>query len=206
MLITGGRLVDMVTGQIRAADIGVVGGLIASVHAPGSRSDAARTIDADRPLRRPRPDRHAYAYRKLDGDAAALCRGGGAAGRDDHVVWDPHEFGNVAGLEGMHWAIEAARPAAEDHHLGAVLRALGPGLELGGAPISMRHHGRDAVLAGNRRRRRSHEHARRYRRRADAYDDRQCRPADKMVAAMPAGWKARICNAFMAAGIHPTMS
>jgi adenine deaminase len=46
MLISGGRLVDMVTGQIRAADIGVVGGLIASVHPTGGRTDATEIIDA----------------------------------------------------------------------------------------------------------------------------------------------------------------
>ncbi|HEY1145439.1 MAG TPA: hypothetical protein VGE84_03775, partial [Allosphingosinicella sp.] len=37
MLITGGRLLDAVTGLIRKADIGLVGALIASVHAPASR-------------------------------------------------------------------------------------------------------------------------------------------------------------------------
>jgi adenine deaminase len=33
-LIVNGRVVDMVTGQIRAADVGIVGPLIASVHEP----------------------------------------------------------------------------------------------------------------------------------------------------------------------------
>ena len=47
LLITGGRLVDMVTGRIRAADIGIVGPLIASVHVPASRTETARTIDAE---------------------------------------------------------------------------------------------------------------------------------------------------------------
>ena len=37
VLISGGQLLDVVTGLIRDADIGLVGPLIASVHAPQSR-------------------------------------------------------------------------------------------------------------------------------------------------------------------------
>ncbi|MGG2478889.1 adenine deaminase, partial [Rhizobium sp. BR5] len=37
ILINGGTLVDVVTGELRAADIGIVGALIASVHEPASR-------------------------------------------------------------------------------------------------------------------------------------------------------------------------
>ncbi len=36
LLITGGTVVDMVTGEQRAADVGIVGSLIASVHAPAA--------------------------------------------------------------------------------------------------------------------------------------------------------------------------
>ena len=46
ILITGGKLLDTVTGLIREADIGLTGPLISSVHAPKSRSDAAEIIDA----------------------------------------------------------------------------------------------------------------------------------------------------------------
>ncbi|MBW8789634.1 MAG: adenine deaminase, partial [Rhizobium leguminosarum] len=46
VLITGGRLLDAVTGLIREADVGLVGALISSVHAPASRTDAIETIDA----------------------------------------------------------------------------------------------------------------------------------------------------------------
>ena len=38
--------VDVVTGELRPADIGIVGALIASVHEPAARSDAATLIDA----------------------------------------------------------------------------------------------------------------------------------------------------------------
>ena len=46
ILITGGELVDMVTGEIRRADIGVIGPMIASVHEPATRSDARKIISA----------------------------------------------------------------------------------------------------------------------------------------------------------------
>ena len=46
VLITGGTLVDVATSEMRPADIGLVGPLIASVHALGTRRDAKQTIDA----------------------------------------------------------------------------------------------------------------------------------------------------------------
>src|SRR5271167_5103303 len=41
ILITGATLVDVFTGELRPADIGIIGPMIASVHSPGSRNDAA---------------------------------------------------------------------------------------------------------------------------------------------------------------------
>ena len=43
LLLTGGTVVDVGCGELRAADVGFVGPLIASVHEPGSRGD---TLDA----------------------------------------------------------------------------------------------------------------------------------------------------------------
>ena len=45
LLLTHTRIVDMATGEIRDADVGIVDGLIASVHPRGSRSDARETHD-----------------------------------------------------------------------------------------------------------------------------------------------------------------
>ncbi|SUC48363.1 Adenine deaminase 2 [Providencia stuartii] len=45
LLLTQANIVDMVTGEIRAADIGIVDSLIASVHPTGSRSDAKEIHD-----------------------------------------------------------------------------------------------------------------------------------------------------------------
>ena len=44
MLLTGGMVADVVTGELRAADVGLVGPLIASVHPPGTRSDAREHV------------------------------------------------------------------------------------------------------------------------------------------------------------------
>jgi adenine deaminase len=40
LLLTDAQIVDMATGEIREADVGIVGEMIASVHPRGSRADA----------------------------------------------------------------------------------------------------------------------------------------------------------------------
>ncbi|NTF66421.1 adenine deaminase [Rhizobium rhizogenes] len=133
LLIAGGRLVDMVTGQIRAADIGVVGPLIASVHAPGSRTNAAETIDASGCFLSPGLiDTHMHIESSMLTPAlyaeAVLPRG------VTTIVWDPHEFGNVHGLDGVRWAVEATRPLPlRVIPLAPSCVPSAPGLELAGA-------------------------------------------------------------------------
>ncbi|PDS40452.1 adenosine deaminase [Rhizobium anhuiense] len=133
VLITGGRLLDAVTGLIRETDIGLVGALIASVHAPASRTDAAEIIDATGSILTPGLiDTHMHVESSMVTPAeyasAVLPRG------VTSIVWDPHEFGNVHGLDGVRWAIEAARSLP----LRMILLApscvpSAPGLELAGA-------------------------------------------------------------------------
>ncbi|OWV87401.1 adenosine deaminase [Rhizobium sp. N122] len=133
VLITGGRLLDAVTGLIRDADIGLVGALIASVHASASRTDAAEIIDAAGGILTPGLiDTHMHVESSMVTPAeyarAVLPRG------VTTIVWDPHEFGNVHGLDGVHWAVEAARSLP----LRMILLApscvpSAPGLELAGA-------------------------------------------------------------------------
>lgn len=133
VLITGGLLADMVTGQIRAADIGLVGPLIASVHPQGSRRDALQTIDATGCVITPGLiDTHMHVESSFVTPAsyaeAVLARG------VTTIVWDPHEFGNVHGLDGVRWAAEAAAPLP----LRTILLApscvpSAPGLECAGA-------------------------------------------------------------------------
>ncbi|WP_320198080.1 adenine deaminase [Agrobacterium sp. rho-13.3] len=132
ILISGGTLVDMVTGERRPADIGIVGPLIASVHETGGRTDAARTIDATGAYVSPGLiDTHMHVESSMITPAAyaqaVVARG------VTTIVWDPHEFGNVHGIDGMCWAAQASR----DLPLRAILLApssvpSAPGLELAG--------------------------------------------------------------------------
>lgn len=133
LLVTGGTLVDMATGELRPADVGLVGALIASVHPAGSRHDAALTIDARGAFLSPGLiDTHMHIESSMVTPAAyataVLARG------TTTVVWDPHEFGNVLGVAGLRWALDAIRDLP--------LRVLplapscvpsAPGLELAGA-------------------------------------------------------------------------
>lgn len=133
VLITGGTLVDVVTGDLRAADIGIVGPLIASVHEPASRSDAASIIDAAGAFVSPGLiDTHMHIESSMVTPAAyaaaVVARG------VTTIVWDPHEFGNVHGVDGVRWAAKAI----ENLPLRAILLApscvpSAPGLERGGA-------------------------------------------------------------------------
>lgn len=133
MLVTGGTIVDMVTGELRPADIGIVGALIASVHPSGTRHDAAVTVDAHEGFVAPGLiDTHLHIESSMVTPAAyaaaVLPRG------VTTIVWDPHEFGNVKGLEGVRWAVDAVR----DLPLRTIVLApscvpSAPGLEVSGA-------------------------------------------------------------------------
>ncbi|MCW3474073.1 adenine deaminase [Limobrevibacterium gyesilva] len=133
VLITGAMLVDVATSETRPADIGLVGKLIASVHAPGARTDAAETVDASGCFIAPGLiDTHMhiessmvtprrYAETVVPQGTTTLC-------------WDPHEVGNVLGLDGVRWAVAASR----DLPLRILVLApscvpSAPGLELAGA-------------------------------------------------------------------------
>jgi adenine deaminase len=132
-LIINGTVVDMVTGERRPADIGLVGPLIASVHERGTRSDAADIIDAAGAFVSPGLiDTHMHIESSMVTPAtyagAVLPRG------VTTIVWDPHEFCNVHGLDGVRYAAEAARSLP----LRIILLApscvpSAPGLELNGA-------------------------------------------------------------------------
>jgi adenine deaminase len=107
ILITGGTLVDMVTGELRKADIGIVGAMIASTHEAGSRSDAVKVLDASGGYITPGLiDTHMHIESSMVTPStyakAVLQRG------VTTIVWDPHEFGNVHGMAGVEWALEAA--------------------------------------------------------------------------------------------------
>src|SRR3954470_8797185 len=45
LLLTGGTVVDVGCGELRAADVGIVGPIVASVHESGSRTDSLDAVD-----------------------------------------------------------------------------------------------------------------------------------------------------------------
>lgn len=133
VLVSGGTVVDVATGELREADVGLVGKLIASVHPRGERTDAARIVDASGGYVAPGLiDAHMHIESSMMTPriyARTVVPQGTTT-----VVWDPHEVGNVLGLAGVRWAIEASRALP--------LRCLvlapscvpsAPGLELSGA-------------------------------------------------------------------------
>lgn len=110
VLIENGTVIDMVTGEERAADIGLVGALIASVHAPQPRKATTRIDAKGRYIVPGLIDTHMHVESSMvtpaEYAAHMLPRGVTTA------LWDPHEFANVAGLDGMEYALDCAASAA----------------------------------------------------------------------------------------------
>jgi adenine deaminase len=108
VLITGGTIVDVITGELRPADIGIVGAMIASVHPPGSRADTAVTYDASGKWICPGfIDTHVHfesSHMLPEHYAKQVVAQGTTT-----IFYDPHELANVLGLAGVHYAIEASR-------------------------------------------------------------------------------------------------
>jgi adenine deaminase len=133
LLLTGGRLVDVSVGEVREADVGLVGPLIASVHAPGTRRDADQIEPLDGRFLAPGfMDLHVH----IEG---SMCTPAGYAElvvpRGTTTVFaDPHELANVAGVAGVRYAVEASRTTP----LRVIVQAPScvppaPGLEVSGA-------------------------------------------------------------------------
>src|SRR5271166_1503988 len=151
VLLTGGMVADVATGELRSADVGIVGPLIASVHPPGTRSDAREhialagrivapwLIDSHLHIESSMVTPRRYAEVVVPQGTTTIC-------------WDPHEIGNVSGLDGLRWAIAATR----DLPLRIVVLApscvpSAPGLERAGAyfgPDEMREMLRWPEIAG----------------------------------------------------------
>jgi adenine deaminase len=139
LLFTGGTVVDVSTGELRPADVGVVGPLIASVHALGARSDATETFDiTGRHLAPGFMDLHVHTESAMltpGGYAEAVCPRGTTT-----IFCDPHELANVAGVDGVRYVVDAAKGLP----IRFVVQAPScvppiPGLELSGADL----HGPD---------------------------------------------------------------
>ena len=107
-VLTGGTLVDVVTGELRPADVGIVGEMIASVHSAGSRKDASYVLDVSGQYICPGfIDTHVHfeSSHLLPVNYASQVVPQGTT----TIFYDPHELANVLGLPGVMYAIEASR-------------------------------------------------------------------------------------------------
>src|ERR1035437_4831292 len=103
-LLCGGTLVDVITGELREADIGIVGPMIASVHARNSRHDAESIFDASGKFLAPGLiDAHVHfeSSHMLPHYYASTVVPQGTT----TIFYDPHELANVLGIEGVRYAI-----------------------------------------------------------------------------------------------------
>lgn len=108
LLLTNANLIDMVTGEIRLVDIGIVGPLIASVHPCGSLPTAHRTQDlAGAYLSPGLIDTHVHvesSHLPPERYAEIVVAQGTTT-----IFWDPHELANVLGVAGVRYAVDASR-------------------------------------------------------------------------------------------------
>ena len=136
LLLTDTRIVDMVTGEIREADVGIVGSLIASVHPRGSRNDAHETHALNNQFLSPGlMDTHVHleSSHLMPARYAEIVLAQGTTA----VFWDPHELANVLGIDGVRFAIEASRNLPLQVMVAAPSSVPStPGLEMSGADFS----------------------------------------------------------------------
>lgn len=136
LLLTQAQIIDMATGEIRNADVGIVGELIASVHPRGSRSDALETHDLSGLYLSPGlMDTHVHleSSHLLPARYAEIVLAQGTTA----VFWDPHELANVLGIDGVRFAIESTRNLPLQVMVAAPSSVPStPGLEMSGADFN----------------------------------------------------------------------
>jgi len=107
LLLTGGQLVNVFSGEVHPADIAIAGGVIVGV---GSGYTARETVDLDGRFVAPGLiDAHVHIESSLttprEFARAVVPRG------VTTVVTDPHEIANVCGLAGIRFMLDDARGA-----------------------------------------------------------------------------------------------
>lgn len=136
LLLTHAQVVDMATGEVREADVGITGALIASVHPRGTRQDARETHNLQSAWISPGlMDTHVHLESSHLPPARyaeiVLAQGTTA------VFWDPHELANVLGIEGVRYAVEASRNLPLQVMIAAPSSVPStPGLEMSGADFA----------------------------------------------------------------------
>ncbi len=133
LLLSGGTVVDVATLELREADVGIVGEMIASVHPRGKYPEAKVIHDVAGLYIAPGfIDGHVHfeSSHMLPQHYAKTVLPQGTT----TVFCDPHELANVLGVEGVRWAVTASRNLL----LRFIVQAsstvpAAPGLELSGA-------------------------------------------------------------------------
>jgi adenine deaminase len=133
LLLAGGRIVDVATLELREADVGIVGAMIASVHPRGRFAGAGETHDVSGRVIAPGfIDGHVHfeSSHMLPHHYASVVVPQGTT----TIFCDPHELANVLGVAGARYAVEASRGLP----LRFVVQAsscvpAAPGLEISGA-------------------------------------------------------------------------
>jgi len=132
-LLINARVIDMVTSEIRDADVGLVGSMIASVHPRGKFTQAVNIDDLSGYFLSPGLiDTHVHiesSHLPPEKYAEIVVAQGTTT-----VFWDPHELANVLGVAGVEYAVKASR----DLPLRVICAAPSsvpstPGLEMSGA-------------------------------------------------------------------------
>ena len=136
LLLTGAQIVDMVTGEVREADVGITGEMIASVHPRGSRADADQRHALDGAYLSPGlMDTHVHlesSHLPPERYAEIVLAQGTTA-----VFWDPHELATVLGVEGVRYAVAASRHLPLQVMVAAPSSVPStPGLEMSGADFA----------------------------------------------------------------------
>lgn len=133
VLLVGGIVVDVATLELREADVGIVGEMIASVHPRGKYADAVKVHDvAGRWIAPGLIDGHVHfeSSHMLPHHYCSVVLPQGTT----TIFCDPHELANVLGLEGVRWAVQASRglPMRFIVQASSCVPAA-PGLEMSGA-------------------------------------------------------------------------
>lgn len=107
-LLVHTRVIDMVTGEIRDADVGLTGSMIASVHPCGKFTQTENVDDlAGAYLSPGLIDTHVHiesSHLPPERYAEIVVAQGTTT-----VFWDPHELANVLGVDGVRYAVDSSR-------------------------------------------------------------------------------------------------
>ncbi|PKE33034.1 adenine deaminase [Rahnella sp. AA] len=107
-LLINAKVIDMVTGEVREADVGLTGSMISSVHPRGRFTQTENVDDLSGSYLSPGLiDTHVHiesSHLTPEKYAEIVVAQGTTT-----VFWDPHELANVLGVAGVQYAVQSSR-------------------------------------------------------------------------------------------------